>query len=117
MSKRRNHISSNKPSSKISWQKFLLMLNSSWGRATSIIAIFVAGVSAGRFYEEAKQAQSHIEYIQQREDYWRSQLREMQLERDGLINQIYSLREQNLQLLQSKEDSIPSLKNPSSYEQ
>lgn len=92
------------------WNKFLLMLNNSWTRYSAIIAIAVGAFKWGCYYEEGKQGHVHLEYDRQREDYWRDQTLQWQTERRDLLNQIYLLREQNLQLLSKKVDSIPTIK-------
>lgn len=111
MSRQSRRITSQRTTPNNAWNKFILMLNSSWARYSALIAIGVAIFKAGCYYEEGKLEHSHIEYDRQREDYWREQIIHWQTERKDLLNQIYSLREQNIQLLSRSIDSIPTIKS------
>lgn len=110
MSRRPSRNAVNRVTRLSAWKKFILVLNSSWTRYSALFAIVVAVFKAGCYYEGGRQAHAHIEYDRQREDYWRDQTLQWQTERKELLNQIYSLREQNIQLLSIGVDSIQKIK-------
>ena len=110
MSRRSGRNTTRGATSMNAWNKFLIMFNTSWARYSAIIAIAVGTFKWGCYYEEGRQAHAHIEYDRQREDYWRDQTLQWQTERKELLDQIYLLREQNIQLLSKKIDSIPMIK-------
>lgn len=110
MSRQSSRNRAQKTSHLNAWKKLLLMLNSSWARYSALSAIAVGIFKFGCYYEEGKQAHAHIQYDRQREDYWREQTLQWQMERKDLLNQIYLLREQNINLLSKGIDSIPMIK-------
>ena len=110
MSRRPSRNTTQRASQLNTWKKFLLVLNSSWTRYSALIALIAAVFKAGCYYEEGRQAHAHLEYDRQREDYWREQTLQWHTERKDLLNQIYLLREQNIQLLSRGVDSIPVIK-------
>ena len=102
----RNKKSKATKHSKFSLEKFLKALDSFWGRFGVIIAVLYMGFSFGCYYKESVLNHEHMAYDHQREDYWRTQLQEWQKKVEEKEEIIFTLREQNIQLLLINTDSL-----------